>query len=174
MVKKVVNLLCCLILPVACTAQNSNQPLTLDPAFDATIKSYIDFTVPILTCEELHRNREDYLVLDAREMEEFEISHLADALFVGYREFDYSKIADVAKSRPIVVYCSIGYRSEKIGEKLKNRGFSQVYNLYGSIFEWTNRGYPLVDSTGQRTQRIHTYNKKWSRWVDAEGVEKVW
>lgn len=174
MINKIVILVYCSLLIDACTAQNPNQSLTIDPAFDATIRSYIDFTVPILTCEELYKNRDDYLVLDVREKEEFEVSHLADALFVGYKEFDYSIIADIARDRPIVVYCSIGYRSEKIGEKLKNNGFSQVYNLYGSIFEWTNRGYPLVDNAGQKTQRLHTYNKKWSKWVDAKEVEKVW
>jgi rhodanese-related sulfurtransferase len=158
----------------ACTAQNGNQALTLNPAFNETIKAYLDFTVPTLTCDELNLNREDYLVLDARENEEFEISHLEDAIFVGYKEFDFSSLADIPKNKPIVVYCSIGYRSEKIAEKLQNQGFDQVYNLYGSIFEWTNRGYPLVDSDGQKTLRLHAYNKKWSKWIDAEGVEKVW
>ena len=174
MTKKIMNLFCCLSLISACTAQKPNQPLTLDPAFDATISSYLEFTVPILTCEELHKNREDYVVLDAREREEFEVSHLNDALFIGYNDFDYTMIADIAKDRPIVIYCSIGYRSEKIGEKLKRSGFSNVYNLYGSIFEWVNRGYPIVDSKGIRTQILHTYNKKWSKWVNAEGMQKVW
>jgi rhodanese-related sulfurtransferase len=172
--QRIAILVYCLLLVQACTAQNSNQSPTLDPAFDATIRSYINFTVPVLTCEELYQNREDYLVLDAREKEEFDVSHLADARLVGYKEFDYSKLSDIAKDTPIVVYCSIGYRSEKIGEKLKNNGFSQVYNLYGSIFEWSNRGYPLVDIAGQKTRRIHTYNKKWSKWVDDKRMEKVW
>ncbi|MBK8502337.1 MAG: rhodanese-like domain-containing protein [Saprospiraceae bacterium] len=174
MIKKIVIQVYCLVLIGACEAQNPDQRLTLNPGFSETIESYLDFSVPILTCEELYKNREHYLVLDAREREEFEISHLKDAVFVGYKEFDYSTVADVAKTRPIVVYCSIGYRSEKIGERLKNEGFSLVYNLYGSIFEWTNRGYPIVDTKGRITEKLHTYNKKWSKWVDAKGVEKVW
>jgi hypothetical protein len=49
-----------------------------------------------------------------------------------------------------------------------------VYNLYGSIFEWANRGYKVIDAQGQKTQKVHTYNQSWSKWLDRSGVEKIW
>ena len=57
---------------------------------------------------------------------------------------------------------------------MKKAGFSNVYNLYGSIFEWANQGHRLVDKGGQPTFKLHTYNKKWSKWVDNAKIEKVW
>jgi rhodanese-related sulfurtransferase len=104
--------------------------------------------------------------LDTREKEEFEVSHLKNARNVGYIWFDMRRVYDIPKDATIIVYCSVGYRSEKIGEKLLKYGYKNVYNLYGSIFEWANKGNPLYKSSGVQTTEIHTYNKTWARWVE--------
>jgi len=83
-------------------------------------------------------------------------------------------VSDIDKETTLVVYCSIGYRSDKIGGQLKKAGFNRVFNLYGSIFEWVNRGYTVVDKAGHPTNRLHTYNKHWSRWVDNPKIEKIY
>ena len=114
------------------------------------------------------------VILDARERAEYDVSHLPNAVFIGYNNFEKKIVDSLAKDKPIVVYCSIGYRSEKIGEKLQKLGFTKVYNLYGSIFEWVNQGNVVVDKNGQPTKKVHTYNKNWSRWVEDGKAEKVW
>ena len=43
-------------------------------------------------------------------------------------------------------------RSEKIGKKLLDMGYTNVKNLYGSIFEWANQGNILVDQKGSETK----------------------
>jgi rhodanese-related sulfurtransferase len=77
-------------------------------------------------------------LLDTREREEFNVSHLPRARWVGYDDFDLKRVANIPKTDTIIVYCSIGYRSERIGEKLKKAGYTNVYNLYGGIFQWKN------------------------------------
>ena len=72
-----------------------------------------------------------------------------------------------------MLYCSVGYRSEKVAEKMKKAGFTAVYNLYGSIFEWVNAGYPVVTNDGNQTNIIHTYNKKWGQWVTSDNIKKT-
>lgn len=119
-------------------------------------------------------NLNDYLILDAREKEEYNISHIQNAEYIGYNKFDITSLDDVDKTQAIVVYCSIGYRSEKIGEKLQKAGFTNVYNLYGSIFEWVNQGNEVVTLEKQSTSEIHTYNKNWSKWVFNKKYKKVW
>ena len=42
---------------------------------------------------------------------------------VGFKDFDLSMVDDLPKDAIIVTYCSVGYRSERIGEKLKKAGF---------------------------------------------------
>jgi len=154
------------------TAQESS--LCLNPKFEQTVDNYLSYTVPTISVESLSDQFDDYLLLDAREQEEYDISHIKGARHVGYDHFDIKTIQDVSKSQMIVVYCSIGYRSEKIGEKLQDAGYKKVFNLYGSIFEWTNRNHPLVDSEEKLTQRIHAYNRSWSKWINSTQHELIY
>jgi hypothetical protein len=69
------------------------------------------------------------------------------------------------KNTPIVVYCSLGIRSEQISERLNNMGYVNVKNLYGGIFEWKNKGYPVLDKNGKETDSIHIFSKHWGQWL---------
>lgn len=151
-----------------------NRPHCQDPAFDQTVAGLLRFSVPVMGVEELENIQNEVVILDAREMDEYETSHLPGASYVGYKDFDSSRLDELPKDTTIVVYCSVGYRSEKIGERLQALGYQKVYNLYGSIFEWVNRGKPVIDGQGKKTRTVHTYNKKWSRWVEDDKVKKKW
>lgn len=146
-------------LPASLFAQIKN------PEFKHLLDSLYNHTVPLISVDSLKHLKNIYL-LDAREKEEFEVSHLKNARSVGYIWFDMRTVYDIPKDASIIVYCSIGYRSEKIGEKLRKNGYKNVFNLYGSIFEWANEGNPLYKSNGVQTTEIHTYNKNWSKWVE--------
>ncbi len=147
---------------------------TKSPAFEAEVENYLSFSVPLLSVEDLNSDYERYTILDARELKEFETSHLPKAQHIGYNSIKNELLNSLDKSQPIVLYCSIGFRSEKLGEKLKAQGFQKVYNLFGSIFEWVNQGFEVVDKEGNPTNKIHTYDKNWSKWVRNPNVEKVW
>ena len=75
-------------------------------------------------------------------------------------------MTDVTAEDTVILYCSVGYRSEKAGEKLLEKGYKNVLNLHGGIFEWKNSGYEVVDPKGEHTDRVHTYNKEWSEYLD--------
>lgn len=133
--------------------------------------------VPLATVTEIAVNP-SYLRLDTREREEFEISHLKDAHFIGYKEFNAKEfeIYFPDKEATYVVYCSVGVRSEKIGKKLLAMGYTDVKNLAGGMFKWVNEGYDIVDSAGLATQKVHAYNRFWglllNRGVKVYGPEK--
>ncbi len=152
----------------------AERPHCQNPDFDQKVSQMIRFSVPLIGVEELQNIQDEVLIFDAREKEEFEVSHIPGARFLGYRKAELEKLQELPKNKKIVLYCSIGYRSEKIGEKLQNAGFTNVYNLYGSLFEWTNQGLPLVDQNGNPTRQIHTFNAAWSKWVADEKAQKVW
>ncbi len=105
--------------------------------------------------------------LDSREPAEYNVSHIQNAKFVGYDNFDEREIESIvpAKSTPIIVYCSIGVRSERIGEKLQQMGYTNVQNLFGGIFEWKNQGLKVYSPENIETEKVHTYSKKWSRFL---------
>jgi len=146
----------------------------INKAFQEKIESYIDNTVPQISVTKAYAQRENFYFLDAREIEEFEVSHIEGAQHIGYDDFSFSTIESIPKTTPIVIYCSIGYRSEKIGEKLANKGFTNVQNLYGSIFEWVNQGFPIINASGEETMKLHTYNEDWSQWISNKKIIKIW
>ncbi len=143
-------------------------------AFSKKLKKTLKLTIPVIGVEELATTSDQYLLLDTREREEYDTSHIPQATFAGYKKFDWSILENTPKDKAIVVYCSVGVRSEKIAEKLKKKGFTNVKNLYGSIFEWANKDHPVVDKNGNETKKVHTYNRDWSQWVEDGELIKVW
>ena len=108
------------------------------------------------------------ILLDARETKEYKVSHLKNAICVGYDYFDVTKTLKKLpkdKNAKIVVYCSLGIRSEIVADKLIKQGYTNVYNLYGGIFEWKNNNYNVIDTLGSTTEKVHTFNKDWSKWL---------
>ncbi len=145
-----------------------------DPAFTKVVDKYLKASVPQIDVDSLTKYLDEYVIVDARELAEYETSHIAGAHYVGYDDFDPSALDGVPRNQKVVVYCSIGYRSEKVGEKLKDQGYLRVFNLYGGIFEWTNRGNPVVGDHGSKTDTLHGYSKNWSRWASNPDLIKVW
>ncbi len=134
---------------------------------ERTLKQLNSGSVPYIYVNELE-SAQNQIILDTRKREEYEVSHLKDAIWVGYKDFQkdsvINKITD--KNRPIVVYCSIGVRSEDIGEKLQKAGFTHVQNLYGGIFEWKNQGNSVY-TNNRETDSVHTFNKQWGKLLNA-------
>lgn len=150
-------------------AQNKQQK-----EFNSEINRMLSFSAPFISVDELDKNFSDYVILDSREQEEYDVAHIEGAKCVGYDDFDIKNIGKIDKDQKIAVYCSIGYRSEKITKKLREAGYRNAYNVYGSIFQWVNEDKPIYDSTGKVVQSVHTYNRKWSKWVFTDKVKKVW
>jgi len=105
------------------------------------------------------------VLLDTRAINEFTVSHLLGARWVGYDHFSLNAVRDLPLDTPIVVYCSIGLRSERIGVQLHQAGYTQVRNLYGGIFEWVNEGQPVFTTSDQHTDRVHAYSPAWGIWL---------
>lgn len=120
-----------------------------------------DITVEVLK----QKKAQEIVLLDTRERKEYDVSHLANARWVGFDGFDLTTISDLPKSTTIVTYCSVGYRSERIGEQLQKAGYQHVINLKGGIFDWVNKGNPVVDGKGKPVQKVHGYDEKWGKWV---------
>ncbi|MDF1694208.1 MAG: rhodanese-like domain-containing protein [Saprospiraceae bacterium] len=147
----------------------------VNPEFDQLVDQYLNYSVPTISVADAFESRDKFIFLDARETNEYNTSHIEKAVHIGYNHFNIEALnSKFAKDTPLIVYCSIGYRSEKIGEILKKNGFHKVYNLYGSIFEWVNQHHPIVDKGAKPTDQLHTYNKKWGKWVQAENIQKSW
>ena len=158
---------------LGCKSQVPPRPELKSDSLDKKLVNLLSFSVPIISVDELKALEGEYYLLDVRENEEYECSHLPGAM-----HWDNSRFSEILKGidydETIIVYCSVGYRSEKLGRKLQNLGYNNVKNLYGSIFEWINRGYSVVNSDDKTVKQIHTYNRKWSEYVVNPDYKLIW
>lgn len=135
-------------------------------SYSLMLKALIKESIPIVAVADLDQKQiQSTTFIDSREKVEFDVSHIKGATWVGYDDFDMARMDAISKNEPIIIYCSVGYRSEKIGEKLLQAGYTNVSNLYGGIFEWVNQGKPVVDLSGEPTTKIHGYSKTWGIWL---------
>jgi rhodanese-related sulfurtransferase len=162
MKKRLLNILLILFVTQFSIAQK-NKPETLSEL----LKTYNERSVPYISVQELAMPKTNAIILDAREINEYNVSHLKNAIYVGYNFFEIDSMQQKLpnKDSQIVVYCSLGIRSEDIAEKLKKAGYTNVLNLYGGIFEWKNNNFKIYNSDEIETEKVHTFNEAWSKWL---------
>ena len=102
------------------------------------------------------------LLLDARSEEEFAVSHLAGAQRIDPAADASALRLVAANDRPIVVYCSAGYRGSQVARRMREIGAKDVANLEGGIFAWANEGFEVVRN-GEQVREIHPYRSIFAR-----------
>lgn len=105
---------------------------------------------------------ENWKVIDCRSREEYAVSHLQGAIWVGENN---SNLQFLQHKDSILVYCSVGYRSGLLTQQLRDSGFENTYNLWGGIFNVINQNGVIVNTNGP-TINIHPYNEKWGKWLN--------
>ncbi len=164
------------VMAVGCSVLRKppgDLPELSNPALSRKLGWLLTYDVPLISVDSLAHARE-IVIFDARESSEYAVSHLAGARRIEPGGPLPGWTDSMARTTPLAVYCSVGYRSENLVRTLRQAGFTRVSNLYGSIFEWVDRGYPVVDSTGRETDRLHTYSKSWGELVESPRIEKVY
>lgn len=102
------------------------------------------------------------LLLDVRRPDEFAVSHLKNAQNIHPDATSFPTLNTTPRNTPIVVYCSVGYRSSALAQRLKDLGFTHVKNLEGSIFKWANENKPVYRNNRQ-VQDVHPFDSTWGR-----------
>lgn len=133
--------------------------------FDEKMESLYKKTVPLIKSDSLKPKLAEVVILDTRTGDEYQVSHIQGARFVNYDDFEVEQVHDISKDEEVIVYCSVGYRSERVGEKLQKAGYTNVKNLYGGIFGWKNEGFEVVGMNNLPTDSVHVYNRLWGRWL---------
>ena len=153
-------LLCAVVLQAGCS-----EALTWRAVNHMIASDYPDATA--LTTDSLAKQLADDasptpVLLDARSPEEYAVSHLQGARRVNPSADAYPALDTLATDTPIVVYCSVGYRSAGVVQALQAQGFSRVLNLKGSIFRWANEGRPVYRN-GEEVSAVHPYDASWGQ-----------
>jgi rhodanese-related sulfurtransferase len=90
-------------------------------------------------------NREEGLMLDVREPNEWASGHIANARHIALGQLG-SRLSELEKfkQKPVIVCCASGNRSSSACGALRKAGFERVYNLAGGIGAWTAAGLPVT------------------------------
>lgn len=136
----------------------------LDGVRQAVRSRYAD--VKPISPDELARwladpSRAKPLLIDARRPDEFAASHLPGAIRVDPSRDPCTQVKGTPPTQPIVVYCSVGWRSAEAARRLQRGGFLDVANLDGSIFQWAIEGRRLVNTRGNVVQVVHPFDDRW-------------
>ena len=89
-------------------------------------------------------DNEDFLLIDTRETEEWNLSRIPNATHISKGLIE--KVLDVSvpdRNKKIVLYCQSGFRSVLACESIKRLGYNDVSSLKGGIAEWQNSGFDL-------------------------------
>lgn len=89
-------------------------------------------------------NREDGVVVDVCEAQEFAGGHIARALSIPLSNLA-ARLGEIEKyrQRPIILSCRSGNRSLKAAFMLHKHGFPKVYSLAGGIAAWQRDDLPM-------------------------------
>ena len=87
--------------------------------------------------------RSDLFLLDVRTFGEYQQARLDGARLIPIDQF-VKRLAEVPKDRPVLVYCAVGSRSAQVVNYLARQGYPEIYNLYGGIYAWAQKGLPVL------------------------------
>lgn len=118
-------------------------------------------------------DRDELIIFDTREADEFAVSHLPQAIRISPdmpAEDFLAKYGDLVSGKKAVFYCSVGARSSQyasqVQDALETRGAEKVINLKLGLFGWHNDGRAVVGEQGSATQAIHPYDDFWGRLLE--------
>lgn len=80
--------------------------------------------------------KENYILIDVREQEEYNEGHIKGAILIPYTEIE-SKAPEMLpdKNKRILVYCRSGRRSKIAAQMLAELGYTNVLE-FGGIIDW--------------------------------------
>jgi rhodanese-related sulfurtransferase len=85
------------------------------------------------------------ITLDVRTSGEFMSGHLENAINIDVEAMNFdSEIAKLDKSATYAVYCRSGRRSQVAVDRMKDAGFTNLFNLNAGVEDWVSAGLPLV------------------------------
>lgn len=158
------------VLLAACAPNIAGQP-TLTSVQSDIVQALPDVPhVSRVALADWQESRLDtILILDARPMPEYAVSHIRGAQQVDPKVKPSMLLTrfDVA-GKDVVLYCSVGWRSSLLGDAsrkaLLDAGANSVSNLEGGLFGWHNDGRGLMNANGPTTA-IHPYDDKWGQLI---------
>ena len=114
-----------------------------DEAAEAARDSTITVTELKDKLDRREAGQEDFVLIDVREINEFEIVSIPGAVLIPKGEFlNGSALAGLPQDKQIVLHCKVGGRSAEVLAVLKGAGFANSVHVGGGVIQWVNQIEP--------------------------------
>lgn len=99
--------------------------------------SYDPIEISIGEVQELQKSGGDFLFIDCREQNEYDIAAIAGAQLFPMSTM-VERVSDLAgnEERRVVVHCHKGGRSLRVANWLRQQGFGRAQSMAGGIDQW--------------------------------------
>ncbi len=115
----------------------------------------------------LVREGHTVLLVDAREPEEYAVSHLPGAE-LAHTLGEVQSLVEAHAANEVVVYDTVGHRASELVLKLRGEVPVPVSSLRGGIVAWANEGRPIVTAEDQPASKVHQFEAKWGRLLNED------
>jgi len=112
-----------------------------------------------------------YQLLDVRTTGEYKAGHLKNSLqadWLNKQQFE-ERTRHLDRSKPLLVYCASGVRSEQAAKWLLKQGFAEVFNLKGGTSAWQIEGRQLEADVVTQQMTVSIFQQK----IQTEGIVLV-
>lgn len=110
----------------------------------AASQQQINQTIPVDEFENKIAALPNAQLIDVRTPEEYQGGHLRNATNMNIRQDDFeAQLGKLDKTKPVFVYCKSGGRSSLAAGKMKELGFTEVYNMDGGMMKWEGANKPV-------------------------------
>ena len=83
-------------------------------------------------------------LIDVRTPKEYKESHLEGAQNICVTNEDFNeKVKTLDKSKPVYVYCNQGLGSKQAALRLKEMGFTKIYDMDGGLLMWKEHQFEV-------------------------------
>jgi len=101
--------------------------------------------VKLISTTNLNLKLGDIQLIDVRTPKEYSEGHLKGAVNINFHDDDFIvQMSKLDKDKEIYIYCRSGSRSGRAASKLKEQGFTKIFDLQGGIKNWNAKGLEIV------------------------------
>jgi adenylyltransferase/sulfurtransferase len=100
-------------------------------------------TMTVHELKDLRHSGDDHFLLDVREPHEQAICRIEGATLIPLGELE-NRLGELPRHKRILVHCKSGGRSARAVSRLRELGFSDVWNVSGGIIAWAREIDPKM------------------------------
>jgi len=101
--------------------------------------------VELISPKDLNAKLGDIQLIDVRTPEEYTGGYIEGAININFFDSDFNdQMAKLNKDKELYIYCRSGNRSGKAAKRLKDQGFTKIYDLQGGVLNWNKNKLIVV------------------------------